>query len=424
MLNRKFTWIPLDNAAKIFPAVTSDEHTTVFRLSVILFNAVNYTWLQNAILRIEEKYPYFKVCLRNGFFWYYLEHVNRPVVPVVDDKGLCRAFHRSVKDNPILFRVLAVRNRISVEFSHVITDGTGGKQFFSDLLSAYFSEGGDSGIPTDSGMDESIDIHKYEDAYNRYFKSEIPPAIKYSKAFHLPFQLKKKPRFSVLIFTLSVDELKQKAAELEVSVTTYLVSTYLFIIQEIQNELPTFRRRNKTLRIQVPVNLRKIYETKTLRNFSLFVLPEIDLRLGKYAFEEINKIVHYKMKIETDRKLINKIISRNVGSEKNIVVRGIPLIIKDLILHFKYYTQGADQYSGVITNLGETELPDSLRGRIRDMVFIPPPPNKKLKINCGVIGYNDHLTISFGNISTSTLLEQKFIRFLTAQGLSVKLMSY
>jgi len=51
-----------------------------------------------------------------------------------------------------------------------------------------------------------------------------------------------------------------------------------------------------------------------MRNFSLFVTPEIDFRLGKYSFEEILKIVYHKMQVETDEKLINKIISRNVGS--------------------------------------------------------------------------------------------------------------
>ena len=63
-----------------------------------------------------------------------------------------------------------------------------------------------------------------------------------------------------------------------------------------------------------------------MRNFSLFVLPEIDLRLGQYTFDEIIKIVHHRMKLETDEKLINKIISRNVGSEKNITGHGYTII--------------------------------------------------------------------------------------------------
>jgi hypothetical protein len=161
-----------------------------------------------------------------------------------------------------------------------------------------------------------------------------------------------------------------------------------------------------------------------MRNFSLFVLPEIDLRLGQYTFDEIFKIVHYKMKLETDRKLINKIISRNVGSEKNPIVRGIPLFIKNFILRYKYYSQGANQYSGVITNLGKVELPFNISDRIKHFVFIPPPPNAKLKVNCGIIGYNGMLTISFGSITGVKQLEKKFVQILNSHDVPVKLINY
>ena len=44
------------------------------------------------------------------------------------------------------------------------------------------------------------------------------------------------------------------------------------------------------MRIEVPVNMRNKLPSRTMRNFSLFVLPEIDVRLGTYTFEEILKI--------------------------------------------------------------------------------------------------------------------------------------
>jgi NRPS condensation-like uncharacterized protein len=130
------------------------------------------------------------------------------------------------------------------------------------------------------------------------------------------------------------------------------------------------------------------------------------------------------MKLETDEKLINKIIARNVGSERNLLVRGIPLFFKNLILRHKYYSQGANQYSGVMTNLGKIELPADLMDKIGYFVFIPPPPNKKLKINCGVIGFKDKLVITFGNITDSNDLEKKFFRFLAGEGIHVKLKTY
>jgi len=422
-----YSWLPLDNAAKIYPAVQSQEHTTVFRISAVLTERVKVRSLMHAVSKIETRFPYFKVCLKKGFFWYYLEYIDKPIIPLADRFGICCAFRHSASDCSFLFRIIAADNRISVEFSHIITDGEGASVFFKTLLSAYFGEY-DNSITGNSDVlpDEKIFDSEIEDAYNHYFQANIPPVIHYTKAFHLPYKAVRKPEFNVLVARISVEGIKLKAKENEVSITDYLIAVYLFVLQEIHNELPHYSPfgKRKIIRIQVPVNLRRIYPTRSMRNFSLFVLPEIDLRLGKYTFNEIIKIVHYKMKLETDEKLINKIISRNVGSEKKILVRGIPLFVKNWILYHKYYTQGANQYSGVMTNLGKMEIPAHMMEKIDYFVFIPPPPNKKLKINCGVIGYMDKLVVSFGNITDSNEMQKKFFRFLTGEGIHVKLVTY
>jgi hypothetical protein len=422
-----YAWFPLDNAAKIYPAVRSREHTTVFRLSVSLHEPVNINCLLKVLPVIEARFPYFKVRLRKGFFWYYLEYTDQPLRPVPDNLGPCRAFNVPGERDAQLFRISVIKNRISVEFSHILTDGTGGQVFLTSLLKAYFTEKGVA-IPDAPclAIDTKLSDEEFEDAYNHYFKSDIPPVIRYIKAFHLPFNLGPRPRFHFLVASVSMNGIKSIAREKGVSITDYLVSVYLYVLQEIYQELPAYSRfgRRKILRVQVPVNLRRIYPTKSLRNFSLFVLPEIDLRLGQYTFDEIVKIVYHKMKLETDEKLINKIISRNVGSERNFFVRGIPLILKNLILYFKYYSQGANQYSGVVTNLGKVELPEEMVQKIGHFVFIPPPPNKKLKVNCGVIGFKEELMISFGNITTSNQLEKKYFRFLAGHGIPVKLVAY
>lgn len=357
-------------------------------------------------------------------FWYYLESVSQPLVPEADVNLPCRAFNHHSKNN-LLFRVLVKKNRISVEFSHILTDGTGAFQFLLMLVVTYFKE---SGIPLHDDLlpqpGSQVNVEEYEDAYNRFFKENIPPVLKYPKAFHLPFVLAENPRFHILTAKVDLNDMKTRAAEKKVSITEYLTAVYLFVLQEIHNDLPfrKFKRRSKILRVQVPVNLRRIYPTRTMRNFSLFVLPGIDLRLGHYTFDEIVEIVHHKMQLETDKKLINKIISRNVGSERNLFVRGIPLFMKSMILHQKFYSAGANQYSGVITNFGKVELPSELMEKADYFSFIPPPPNKKLKVNCGIIGFRDHLIISFGNISRSNELEKRFFRFLTGQSIKVKLM--
>ena len=54
-------WMRLDNAAKIYPAVQSEELTAVFRLSCVLKERVKVTPLLEAIRKIEDRFPYYKV---------------------------------------------------------------------------------------------------------------------------------------------------------------------------------------------------------------------------------------------------------------------------------------------------------------------------------------------------------------------------
>jgi len=413
-------WFSLDNAAKIFPAIITKEVTSVFRLSVALKQPVKMDVLHKAVLQAEERFPYYLVQLKQGFFWYYLEQLPRHIPITADERPYCRRFRKG----ELLLRILVRKNCVSLEGSHVLTDGSGAFAFLRTILLFYLQALGlsfpEGELPHTVG--EVVSAEEYEDAYKRYFKDDIPPMVKRSKAFHLPFPLNSKPRFRQSTVILSMSQMKQAAKEKGVSITIYLVAVYLHTLQEIHNNLGGLSRLKKCrrLRVQVPINLRKIFPSKTMRNFSLFVMPEIDLRLGQYSFDEIIKTVYHQMQLESDEKLINKNIARNVSGEKNRVVRGIPLFLKSLILRMKYYSLGTSQYSGVITNLGKVDLPDETLEFADHLVVIPPPPNKMLKLNCGVIGFGDKLVLSFGNITRSNEFEERFLHFLTTQHISVE----
>jgi NRPS condensation-like uncharacterized protein len=416
-------WMRLDNAAKIYPAVQNEELTAVFRLSCVLKERIKIGPLLEAIHRIEDRFPYYKVKPKKGFFWYYLEFHNEPIPLKPDVTTPCRTFQK----DDLIFRILAKDNCLSVEFSHILTDGGGGFEFLKTLLLAYLDAcciSVDKEIPALKPHDVPS-AEEFEDGFAKYFQKDIPSPKKKPPSFHLPFKLKDQPRFSILIAKVPLGEISQKAKENNASITEYLVAAYLFSLQAIYKRLPSFKKRRvrKIFRIQVPVNLRRIYPSKSMRNFSLFVTPEIDLSLGIYSFEEIVKTVHHLMQLETDKKLINKMIARNVGAERNIWLKNTPLFIKSLILYMTYNIAGTSRYSGVITNLGKVTMGEADKF-IDHFVFIPPPPNKTLRVNCGVLGFNGNLVMCFGNITRTKELEKEFFRFLVTQGITVKLTSY
>lgn len=129
------------------------------------------------------------------------------------------------------------------------------------------------------------------------------------------------------------------------------------------------------------------------------------------------------MQLETDKKLISKMISRNVSGEKNPFIRRVPLWIKSFILS-KLYSQGTKQYSGVVTNLGKINWGAEINQLIHKFIFIPPPPNRILRVNCATVGFENNLVLTFSNITISKELERQFLTFLTAQGIPVKIVKY
>ena len=91
---------------------------------------------------------------------------------------------------------------------------------------------------------------EYEDAYNRYFNEKIPPMVKRSKAFHLPFSLNYAPRFRQSVGTISLKNIKEVAVSKGVSITVYLVAVYLWVLQDIFEGLPQSQQIQKEQKVE------------------------------------------------------------------------------------------------------------------------------------------------------------------------------
>lgn len=324
-----------------------------------------------------------------------------------------------------LCRILARGNRITAEFYHVLTDGTGGLNFFKTLLAAYCEF---IGLKTpDSGFIHHASIPlegETEDGYNRYFDPRLPAPPQLSKAYHLPFPFARNPRISITAIELSAEKIKEKARSRGISITEYLVSIYLMSLQQVIESTSRIGkiRSRPVIRIQVPVNLRSLFPSNTLRNFALFVMPEIDRRLGHYSFEEIIHTVHHFMQHQTDPKLMQKIIYRNVRNEKSIFIRMIPLLLKDPVLSYFFNRSGMALYSGLITNLGKIDFSGEMGDHIERMRFFPPPPDKS-KVSMAAITYRDRLILTISNATTSHLVEKLFLGFLKEEQIPVTIIN-
>ena len=403
----------------------SEDLTSVFRVTVSLKEPVKYSAIKEAVAITSKRFPYFSVSLGSGIFWHFLE-LNGQLPRIQAEEDIpCTAFAVKRKNEP-LYRVILKGNRISVEFIHILTDGGGALEYLKCLLYTYLTITGKKIIPHGDIIlpDSPVPEEEFEDGYNKFFQ-KLPPPSRIVKALHLPYKLNKRPQLRVVRAEVKVEDILEEARKHKVSVTEYFVSVYFLSLQEIfvSDREKSKKRIRKVMRIEVPVNMRKLLPSRTMRNFSLFVLPEIDLRLGTYTFEEVLRSVHHQLQISADVKQISRSLSSNGSHQKSFIVRIIPLVIKKMAIAYVYRGLASKRWTGVCTNLGLVTLPEDMEDMVDYFEMVAPPPNPNVKVNAALISFRDKLRISFSNITRSSELERLILKHLSESGIHVKVMS-
>ena len=132
----KLYWRRLDNSAKIFPMSTGKRYSTVFRLSAVLKESVNPKILEEAVKQTLEKYKSFKVRMKAGFFWYYLEHNTKGPIIEEEQDYPCQ-YMDSRRNHNYLFKVTYFKNKVNIDIFHSLTDGNSGTIFFKEIIYTY-----------------------------------------------------------------------------------------------------------------------------------------------------------------------------------------------------------------------------------------------------------------------------------------------
>ena len=419
---KKRIWLRLDNAAKIFPASMRSTWSNVFRVSVDFSESVDPDALSRAVKRAARRFPSISVRLGQGLFWYYLEESERapkirreqcqPLLPM--RKGEIRR---------LALRVLYYENRVAVEFFHSLTDGTGAMVFLKTLAAIYLEERygvrfyGTSGIldPEDEPDEEEL-----EDAFLRYAG---PTAAKREQPY--AFRLTGTPEpdgfLHVTRGTLSCSELLAEARKKGVSLTTYLAASLCFCIAKLQRKrvLPI---KEKAVRVQIPVNLRKHFPSRTLRNFVSVYNVGMEKGETDAEFDEILSRIHHQMALFNTPRNMRAVFTTNVNSEKGIAIRLVPLFLKNIVMRAVFDRVGESLACLCLSNLGPVQLPAEMTGYVTGFDFIIGP-QAKAPYNCAVASYGDRLRIHLVRNTVEPELEQEFFSFLASQGLCVTLES-
>lgn len=312
--SKKEVWYKLDLSAIVYPTLQRKDFSSVYRLSVLLKEEIDPAVLQRALDITLPRFPTYKVAIRKGLFWRYLEPNNRPgpfVTPDIKNPCMPMPFKAN---NRYLLRIYYYGKRISLEAHHCLGDGTGGMCVLQTLTAVYLGLLGHSVTPSGFVLDinDSPDTEELEDAYMRYANARVRPPRPGEKTYRV--RGTKEPFYTLNIIDgiMSVKEVMAVARKYDATLTEYLNAVLLYaLLQKQEHDMP-FRFR--PVKIAMPVNLRRFFPSKTLRNFITMVYPSIDPRLGDYTFEEIVEQVHHYMKYYISEKFLRGDITTNAAT--------------------------------------------------------------------------------------------------------------
>lgn len=404
------SWFRLDDAAKIYPVSMRHGEMSVFRLAITLKKEVIPELLQMALTFTIKRFPAFATTLKKGFFWHYLDSTKRCFVIQKEEDIPCQSLKVSESGSQS-FRVLYFTNRVSVEFFHVLTDGSGALEFVKALINEYLRLTGviinDQSNILD--INENPNMEEYENEFQRVEKIPDSSGLINKIATQMTGELSRITPCRILHFKMNPIKLKEVARSYNLTISAYILSI-MFIA--CKNASETYEG---DFAIQVPVNMRKFYKTKTLRNFSMYC----GIRL---PINQINDI--YSIKDEVVEQLKNKSTKEEMHkmaySTKKLIksIGFIPLIIKQPIAKFISGIVGEYAFTSTLSNLGVIELPNEFKEYIQDMEFTLNTSTIN-RASCGLITYNDVTTLSITKKTKDPSFENKLYELLTKDGIEL-----
>lgn len=416
------TWYRLDLSAIVYPTLQRRDFSSVYRLSLLLKEDVQPDILQQAVDIAMKRFPTYRSAMHKGLFWRYLEPNTNPG-PIVqkDIRNFCMPMPFK-SNNRYLVRFYWYGRRIALEAHHSLGDGTGGMFLLQTVTAVYLRLLGHP-IPNDGfvlDVDAEPDPEEFEDAYMRYANAQVRPARPAEKTYRVRGTKEPFYTLNVIDGIMSVKEVMQVAKGYNATVTEYLNAVLLYSL--LQKQEHDFHLKLRPVRIAMPVNLRRFFPSKTLRNFITMVYPSIDPRLGEFTFEEIVAHVHNYMRYYINEKFLKGDITTNAATKRNPFIRIVPLFIKDFVVRL-FYTRVQDKNSSAgLTNLGSVYVPDAMKPYLeRFDIYMGIPYSQRT--NCAIASFGDTLTVNFASCIIEADVERRFFQKLVEDGIAVTIES-
>ena len=435
-------WRKLDNSAKIFPLSAGKKYSTVFRISAVLKEKINPKILEKAVNIALEKYDSFKVKMKYGFFWYYLEENSKDPIIEEEKNYPCKYIDPS-KNNDYLFKVTYFDTKINIDIFHALTDGGSGIVFFREIIYTYLELLHPTVFNANERLTRKIDYNT-EDSYLKNYMKNSKGKSSSKKAYILKGKKIRLGAISAIHEIINITDLKKECEKYGATVTQYLTAVLIYSIYEANLKKS---KSKKPIKVCIPVNLKKYFPSKTMSNFFSYITLEANMNklieksennnkedkrkneeadyksitVENYLFDTIVEFVKNDFKSKLTEEEIIKTMSANVKLGNNLFIKVIPLELKKIIVRLSYLE--IRKYTTItFSNIGRIGIIGKYKDYIEEfLMLIAPEPVEKIK--CSGCTFENKMSFTFTSILNDNNIEKTFYNFIKSRGIKVKIES-
>ena len=397
---------PIDNSAILYLSVLHPNHSNTYRFTIALDEPICPTTLQQAADRVCPRFPTIAAGFRPGFFEY---SVVPAVATVAEDPGLLRTMSRG-EVHKCAYRIYYSGCEISIEAFHALTDGYGAIKSFRTLVAEYLFLRYGVQSPERTEMLESGEPDWQEELRDAYLDHEkdSPKAIPGRNAYQLPgkdrdWQVKNVSQ------VFEIGRVLAAAKRHGVSLTAFLSCLMAEAIMEIQQKERTSKQL--PVRIMVPVDLRKLFSTTTLRNYILYALPTLEPEEAHMPRADRMARFDRQLRVQTGKDYLVPQVARNVRLQRSALFRYIPRAIKCGLMKAAYAMRGECTSSITLTNLGAVAFSEEMKKHVRS-IDVWLTPRRGSPYNCSVISCGDSIRINITRFAALPEMEEIFFHKL------------
>ena len=411
----KLYWRRLDNSAKIFPISAGKKYSTVFRLSVVLNENINPVMLKKAVQKALEQYEFFKVKLKDGFFWNYFEYNSKEPIIEKEREYPCR-YIEPQKNNGYLFKVTYFEKKVNIDIFHSLTDGNSGITFFREIIYNYIELAHEKEFQEELRLVKKIDSSA-EDSYIKNYDKNAKGNASTKKAYKLMGKKIKFGAVSAIHEFIDLETLKNECKKYDATITQYLTSVLIYSIYKanyIKN------KDTRPIKVCIPVNLKKYFPSNTISNFFSYITVEAKMEELK-EFDDIVEFVKKDFTKKLAEEEIQKTMSANVKLGINPIIKRIPLILKKPIVRLSYL-EIRKYTTTTFSNIGRIGIIGKYKKYINSfLMLIAPEPVEKIK--CSACSFENKIVFTFTSILNNCEIEKYFYNFLKERKIEMEIES-